>query len=461
MFDSGSKCGKWRLNLGVESTQKSSDSVITLGGSTTSIRAALFDRQAMWVFVLALVLRLAWVISVQISHPGDAPYLQGDAIEYTGVAHSLLSGKGWWSPDRGGIPYPHGPLFPLFVAAILAAGGSLFTVTIVQAFVGALTCWGMVRVGRRLTSPRAAVAAGFLTAIYPYFLHYTSLVLTETLGVFFGLAIFITLLDFSREPRPRTAVASGIVLGIATLNHPETYVAPALLPLWVFAFHRYRRVALLLLVPLLVCFGLTLLPWHAYHALRYGKNVFLPPALGAGGILGQGAFEARGRILRDPNYYKQDLPELNEKGIALEKEHGKAGGVAIALGEVARDFAEHPVRYGKFVVLKFWRMWGLAPEAGAYHRPLIDIPVGALNALLYLACLAGLRLYRRRGEAALAVTIILVYTLPHLLFFAQPRYRLPAMPVVILFAAVGMGLALEWFSERRSVAGRALTDARQ
>jgi 4-amino-4-deoxy-L-arabinose transferase-like glycosyltransferase len=424
-----------------------------------SFREAALARAPLIVFMIALGLRLAWVIYIQATHPGDVYYLKGDALEYSAVARNLISGEGWWSPDRGGGPYYHGPVFPLFVAGILTFGGSLFTVTLAHALIGALTCWGVVRLGRHITTPEGALAAGLAMAIYPYFFHYTALVLTETLSIFFGFLLFVALLGFSRDPSPLNAALAGIVLGLATLHHPETYVAPPLLLLWALAFHPRRLAATRGLALLLLVFGLAVLPWHAYHALRHDKSLFLPPGLDAGGVLAQGTLEAKGRVENDPAYFQGTSKALSEQGMALEKEHGALGSVTRAMGEVLGDLRANPGEYLRLVGLKFKRMWSLGPERGAYDRPWITIPTALLSAALYTGCLFGLFLLRRREEAFLGLVLIAVYTIPHLVFYAQPRYRLPVMPVVILFAGVACSALFERLSGRRRVpAGVAAAD---
>ena len=409
---------------------------------------AFADLPAAAIFALALALRLAWVIFVHARHPGDAIYLQGDAIEYTTVARNLLGGRGWWSPDGSGGPYFHGPVFPLFVAAFIGSGLSLFWVTVVQALIGAATCWGVVRLGRRFTSPAGAVAAGLAMAFYPYFFHYTGLILTETLSVLFGLRIFATLVAFSREPSRWNAAVAGFTLGLATLNHPETYAAPPLLLGWALLFHPRRALAAKRLFIAFVVMGLCVLPWHAYHAVKNGRNLLLPPSLAPGGILSQGTLAAKGRIMRDPAY-RANASRLEKEGQALESRRGTAGAVGVALGRVIGEAAKEPGDYLWLVAMKFRRMWGLAPEVGVYARPLITIPTALLNLAAYLGCAAGLLLHRRREEAWLAVAIIAMVTLPHLVFYAQPRYRLPVMPIVILFAGAAFGALLDRFPVRR------------
>lgn len=422
-------------------------SIAPLHGASRPI-PPLHDRLALGVFVLALLLRLAWAFYVQSLHPGEDWYVQGDAIEYTTVAENLLSGKGWWSPDAGGGPYFHGPIFPLFLAALRALGSSLFAVTLMNAFLGALTCWIVVRIARPMMAPAGALLAGLSMAVYPYFLHYTAQILTETLSVFLGVLLIAAFLRFSRAPSYAAAVTAGVLLGLATLNHGETYMAPPFLILWFLAFHPRRGRSLGALAALLLAFGLTLLPWHGYHALRNGKNIFLPPNLGAGGVLAQTTLEAKARIVGDPSYFEGTSERLSKEGIALEEEHGEAGGLLIAVGRVMGDLTSRPGEYLGFLGLKLKRMWGIAPERGTYDRPWIVIPTGALSVALYVGCLAGLLLYRPREEAALVFTFILIYTVPHLIFYAQPRYRLPVMPMVALMAGYAGGLALERLAAR-------------
>jgi 4-amino-4-deoxy-L-arabinose transferase-like glycosyltransferase len=285
--------------------------------------------------------------------------------------------------------------------------------------------------------------------------------LAETLTVFFGLVLFAALVAFSRDPSRRNAILAGLVLGLATLNHPETYVAPPLLILWVVVAHPRRGIAAKRLALLLVIFGLTILPWHAYHALRNETNVFLPPGLDAGGVLAQATLDAKGRILGDPTYFEGTSATLHQEGRTLEKEHGMAGSVLRALRRVADDLKSHPDQYLEFVGLKLKRMWSLAPEAGPFAQPWVVIPTGALSALLYAGCLLGFSFHRPRGEVILALVLIAIYTLPHLVFYAQPRYRLPVMPVVILFGGVAAGTILDYFASRRPSFARPVTDHRR
>ncbi len=421
---------------------------------------AFADVPAAAVFALALVLRLAWVILIQVREPGDGYYLHGDALEYTAVARNLLDGRGWWSPDAEGGPYYHGPVFPLFVAGFRSLGLPLFWITVAHALIGAATCWGVVRLGRRFTSTAGAVAAGIVMAVYPYFFHYTGLVLTETLSVLFGLLVFATLVAFSRDPSRWNAAVAGLTLGVATLNHPETYAAPPLLLGWALLFHPRRGLVARRLLLAFAVMALTLLPWHAYHAVKNGRNLLLPPSLSPGGLLSQGTLAAKGRITRDPAY-RANAARLEQEGQALESRRGTAGAVGVALGRVIGDVTKDPGGYLWLVAMKFRRMWGLAPEAGVYARAWITIPTGLLNLAVYLGCVAGFALYRPRAEAWLALVMVAMVTLPHLVFYAQPRYRLPVMPVVILFAGVAFGALLERVPLRRWAAAAGVPGERR
>jgi len=422
------------------------------GATKATPPGVLSNFPAAAVFALALALRLAWVIAMHVQDPREAAYVHGDSFEYNAVAHNLVEGRGWWSPDLGGGPYFNSPLYPLFVAVFFAFGLQLFWVTVAQSLIGAATCWGVVRVGRRMMSPAGAVAAGLAMAVYPYFFYYTGEILTETLSILFGLLVFAALVVFSRDPSPRSAATAGLALGLATLNHPETYVAPPLLLGWALLFHPQRALVAKRFFIAFVVMGLTILPWHAYHAVKNGKNILLPPSLDAGGVLVQGTLVAKGRIKGDPAYYEQ-AGVVAREGRALEQQHGEMGSVKVALGRVLGDAAKDPGGYLWLVAMKFQRMWGLAPERGTFARIWITIPTGLLNFAVYLGCIVGLILHRRREEAWLAVAIIAMVTLPHLLYYAQPRYRLPAMPMVILFAGVAFGAAFDRFVARRRPAG--------
>jgi len=105
------------------------------------------------------------------------------------------------------------------------------------------------------------------------------------------------------------------------------------------------------------------------------------------------------------------------------------------------------------------RMWGLAPSKGEYAGVwMIVIPTAALSAIAYAGCLAGFFLHKQKEEVWLAVGLIIIYTIPHLVFYSQPRYRLPVMPAMFIFTGVAVGVLFARMGWRSGVFERLATD---
>ena len=153
---------------------------------------------------------------------------------------------------------------------------------------------------------------------------------------------------------------------------------------------------------------------------------------------------------------------MGTEGQALEEEHGALAGVARALGRVVGDIKSDPMAYVELLSLKMKKMWGLAPSKGEYAgKWMIVIPTAALSAFAYAGCLAGFFLHKRKEEVCLAVALILIYTIPHLVFYAQPRYRLPVMPVMFIFTGVAFGALMSRMGWRGAVFDRLATSDQQ
>src|SRR5205814_9519480 len=112
------------------------------------------------VFAIAFVDRI--VVALRLDALPISRHPQYDAFEYLGWARRVAAGDFTWP-----VSPPHGPGYPYFLGALLAAtGGSVLAARIVQALLGALTCVLVARVGARWFGERAGLAAGIVLALY-------------------------------------------------------------------------------------------------------------------------------------------------------------------------------------------------------------------------------------------------------------------------------------------------------
>ena len=184
-------------------------------------RRLFYFRSPRWilavaVFAIASVIRFAAVLAV---NPGSAVY--SDMANYDQVALRLQHGV----RVAGDTFFPVG--YPALLALEYTIGGRHFVgVGIVQAVFGALTCVLVYELALRFgRSPSLAFVAGAVAALYPPFLLYGSLLLTEAVAPFW-CALAIWLLFRAEDARNRVrlvmwSVLAGIALSVAVVTRPN------------------------------------------------------------------------------------------------------------------------------------------------------------------------------------------------------------------------------------------------
>lgn len=370
------------------------------------------------VLPVILMLALALRVGAALMLP-DQQF--ADAESYRAGGASL------WATGLLGQPLIM-PLYPAIVG-LVGPGWGQVTVDIVLSTL-------MVALVHQLTlavfADRAAAAlAALWTALYPYFVFYAVVGLTETLFTVLLLGAFLCWF------RGRfTAAAVLAVLSILTRPTIELLV-PVLILFFALFVHRLPPLrALRHLAIYASIYGVLMSPWWLHNYREYGTFVRLNA--GSGVML-----------------YSGNNPH-NQSGGALESDSDRKQFGAIA-DPVARDRAmwaagvayikENPGRFLELAAIKFvrfWRLWPYAPEyAGSFHiiLSLMSFVPALAFAIIYLLG------WGRREFIVVAPILLLIgyFTFVHMVLAASLRYRLPLEPFLISFAAVGMvRLARSW-----------------
>ena len=123
-----------------------------------------------------------------------ASHVSPDTIEFIGIAHNWVHGRGWVDPVlystylQGALPPIQGmvvrpPAISLMMAPAIALGASLPQLQLVQSAVASLIGGGAVVFARRSVSLAAAIAFGIALSWSPSWLEYSSQVLSEPLAI--------------------------------------------------------------------------------------------------------------------------------------------------------------------------------------------------------------------------------------------------------------------------------------
>ncbi|HEY5531391.1 MAG TPA: glycosyltransferase family 39 protein [Candidatus Anoxymicrobiaceae bacterium] len=387
------------------------------------------------VLVGSLILRLAFLAGRH-----SAPF--SDMTGYDQRALLLLHQHTFQTGDTYGATY-RGPGYIMFLAAIyVLAGHHWWAAYVVQSLLGVATLLGVYLLAGQLFSGKVALVSLLLAAGYLPFLAYAHLLLPETL--------FITFLVFSTYAFVRGVFKSsslwlclsGVLCALAALTRSEALLLPVAFLLWI-ALSRGRRSILRRLRSGLILFvlsmALVLTPWTVHNYLDQKQFIPADTVVGLNLLIGNhpgadGTFD--------------EAPVWSNPAVEAALSQGKR---EAALDAIFRDQAlswisSHP---GSFLALSGWRTLLFLDKTKDW---LLDgIGSNTLDALsgfqqvytwvlLFFALVGGFAGLRRGRQTLLPLLCFFYFLGGVSIFFFQTRYRLPAMPFVLMLAAYGLGV---------------------
>jgi len=389
------------------------------------------------LLLLALVLRMAAAFAYGVHQNWPASDTFGDTGEYREIAQRL-DRMGDMSLIRDGRVYhaSRPPLYPLFLAGLLRAfpGDETRTAVILQSLMGALTCYLVYRIAADRFGERAGLIAFFLCAVYPFFIFYTGLFLTETLFVLLYVALNFLLGKTSGRCKPVWAALAGAAMGLGALTRSELLAFPFVaLPLWVLTGPYGARLRSALLAACVM--GAVIAPWAVRNAGVFDGRIVVGTTR-----LGHDLYEA--------NNPRADGGIMSER-IDWKKVTGLAGAdladrdYEIKSDRILREKAlnwisGNPGRFVALIPQKQWRMW--RPVSGFHEFQKWHFVVIGIIPYVPIMLLGFYGAWILRGRNTLLPLLIPVMyvALVHCVFLGSMRYRLAAMPFLIILAAVAL-----------------------
>jgi 4-amino-4-deoxy-L-arabinose transferase-like glycosyltransferase len=424
---------------------------------TTKMRWRPTDPASLRRWLLAIVL-LAVVVRVgafTVNHP--FPPLAKDDSVYDALGWNLLNGHGFTASPKP----PYEPLvfrtpgYPAFLATIYGvAGHHPDVVRLVQIVVSLGTLVVVYLLARRLMSTLAALVAAGAFALCPAAALYPSLLLTES-----NQALLVALMLYLAyravdDPRVSRFVALGVVLAGLALCRPDYMflIVPVSMAIWVVG-RRDRRMTSAVAVAWM-CFAIVITPWLYRNYTTFG---IVGLATGTGHTVITAKLEAEGKTGAALYQALED-----RYGAAFQAKYGRRmtyidGALPDQDALRRRDFVEfveaEPVIYARQSLARVRELWqprswsdvaGLKRDfseywaAHAYGALAAKAALLAWDTVLIVLAMVGVgyALADWRRFAILLVPIAYA-TLIHGLIYSGSRYRVPLMPVIVLFATYG------------------------
>lgn len=379
-----------------------------------------------WVFLGALALRLLFIAVWYGTGNGDR--LSSDSFLYYHLGKNVVEGKGFHYMGEHFARRP--PLYCLFVGLVSKAAGFPLGVYAAQALLGAMSCLVLYAFGREVLGAKVGLTAAFLLAVDYASLRFTVEVMAEGLFLFLVLASFYFLYRHKRQGRWMDLVLAGLSAGLAVLTRDNflyfyLWCAGWFLIQSPLSAFRWRKMAVFVLPFLFV-----LAPWILRNSLLYKQPVLITISSGHYFYLSNNeTVKTRGDgaewTFDKDAYFPQNDPDL-PLPYTLEADR--------YLFRKGLEFVvQNP---GKFLSLawpKFLGTWRPYPEdsphLAKWAAALTYVPVLVLG-LIGLVC--HLKWWR---DLFPVYSLIAYIFLMHLVMYGVIRYRYPAMPFFMIFAA--------------------------
>ena len=384
-----------------------------------------------------------------IVHGATSPVgVTGDESYYFQTATSIAAGQGHRSPEDGSrASWPPG--YPAFLSVFidmdepgLEAGSLLFRLLAIQCLVGGVLVALTAYLGRALFDARTGFLAACLCAAYPTLVAFSHYVFSETL---FAVLLTAALWGVVAWPTRRSALFAagvGVLFGIAALTREIALPVAAACGLWWIRVSAppLRRKASVQAAVMLACALLLIAPWSARNYAIFGRVVLVSSA---------GWLNVRsGNTLAGESWLHPDGPALEgfrTSYFAIEDEieradYARSQALALIVAEQPSWIFKKAVRTiaGFFTpdsyLLKKISRGAYGPADLVWVRSVLVLSALAFS-LIFLCAVPGVFAATAGGRRLLVGLLLSAVLGVHLLANVAPRYRLPFMPLMIIFAA--------------------------
>lgn len=401
------------------------------------------------VLALALLLRAAWAMAVRVSPLSDS-------YVYDLLARNLANGLGYcWLPGHFTAYWPVGTSF-VYSIFYRVFGHSYVPIILFNIALTLGSIWMTMLLAERWFGRRAALLAGYLLALWPMQIEFSTVLASELIFNFLMLAILVvweapwlsSRFDAERHPWLK-AILIGLLAGVLCYIRPVGLLLPAIL--YVLSMCRERRFArpafcaLLAIVTMLAVIA----PWSARNTRLFGRFMLVSDNGGSNLWMGNHP-GGDGGTVPVPDYTLK-MPEAARDAY---------------LGNLAKAYIRtYPGRFVLRTLKKavqlhshetigvHWNLATLETVYGTHAVNALKLLSDLYWWLVLLLALAGVVLLaRQRGllEVLTLTPIVLwgYFTALYAVIVTQDRYHFPCIPFIAMLAAVALCTLREKLAER-------------
>ncbi|MFH1686911.1 MAG: tetratricopeptide repeat protein [bacterium] len=427
-----------------------------------TINQLIFSKDTRWallVFGVALAARAVFLVQFSSSllfanHIMDMAYHHDWAIAIA-AGSSFIDG-----------PFFRAPFYPHFLGLCYwLFGDGPWAARIIQALMGSLSCALAFRLGLFLFSRRVGLIAGLGLALYGPAIWFDGQLLVTTLTVLLNLLALVGLTR-SREHNSLPSLAlGGLALGLSAITRPTILLFAVVAVFWIWRWQsrldRPRVVRSLLAYA--AAFLFPIIPVTVYNYTQSGEFTLIGTYGGMNAYIGNNP-ESDGVSARLPGArgdwwgMMEDAERMAESDLGRELSPAQVSGYwyGRTLDQITAAPGRFVTHLGRKALLL---MWGeeLSNNVDLYFfagqetitKLLMwsDGPRIPWGLVMPLAVLGMIVTWPKRRRHALLLWYLAASTLPLLLFFVTARYRLPLVPIMLVFCAAGLAGVRGWWRQ--------------
>jgi hypothetical protein len=382
------------------------------------------------ILALAFVLRLIWMQLVPVLPISDSNM-------YHEFAKSISSGQGY--------SYPNGALtayWPVGTSAIYGALYHLFgvdfkVIATFNIFVGLATTWLIIGVALAwFKNSRIALIAGFLYAIWPSQIQFTTILASELLFNLFSLA---GLYFWTKNISFHIIVATACFVAAAFIR-PIALLLPFILLSINFLQHWKPQQTIIRTMTVMLVMAVLISPWAYRNYLIFDTPVLI--STNGGPVLWMGNNpESIGEYMPLPTYLNFESEVDRAKYFKQKAVEHIVNEPTLFLKRMGKRFIDY---YRSENIGVVWNNEGIK-HAGleSYVLPLKLISSGFWVSVVLLSAYALTLLVKQMGAFTTLLSspipiLLLYYTSLHMVIASGDRYHFPIIPLLAVLAAYSL-----------------------
>ncbi|MEI8176117.1 MAG: glycosyltransferase family 39 protein [Candidatus Omnitrophota bacterium] len=343
------------------------------------------------------------------------------------------------------------PLYPYFLGAVFFLfGHDLYIARLVQFAIGAASCSLLFFIGKKIGGTRLGALAALMLALYRPAIFYEGFLSSSFLSIFLNLLTLLVIVRVNRRPTFMWWLGAGALIGLSGLSSASIFLFMPFLICWMWTTRKGSgRCA----YPLAVIVGTLLMvgsvtvrnyavgkdfvpiSWHNGLTFYAGNNpaangtFSMPPSIGTG---------VEQAIVNSRTQAEQ----------ALGKRLRPSEISSFWFNEGLAFITHEPGAYVKLTINKFLLFWNAYEISDVLDihlfikkfAPILQLPLFTFGIIFPFACLGMLLSFKKRSEPLIALLYLLIvsHMISVLLYFVNGRYRLPIVPYLMIFAAIGL-----------------------